>query len=129
MNEAYMVSAKAQVDQIHPMADMVLVRRIPDEEATAGGLIIPAIARDQRGGTRIGEVLRVGAGDWIDGCEGREWRHPMECRVGDRVLYMRCPDNDVCVDGVDCVLLREEQHILAILEAAKMSQGAPINAV
>jgi hypothetical protein len=29
---------------------------------------------------------------------------------------MRCPDNDVCIDGVDCVLLREEQHVLAILE-------------
>ena len=123
MSEAYAVSSKATIDQIHPMADMLLVRRLPDEEVTKSGLIIPEVARDRRTGHRIGVVLRVGRGDIVDrlfisgGLMDVDYA-PMECRVGDHVLYMRCPDNDVRVDGVDCVLLREEQHVLAILEPA-----------
>jgi co-chaperonin GroES (HSP10) len=136
-NEPYMVAAKATIDQIHPLKDILLVRRLPDDEVTASGLYIPAVARDARMGTRIGEVLRVGDGDLVTAnpvtnghcracdawdCQHVEWdteetfRSPMECKVGDRIVYMRCPDNDVCIDGVDCVLLREEQHVLAILE-------------
>ncbi len=116
-NEPYMVSANAKLHQIHPRLDIVLVRRLPDEEVTKSGLIIPEIARDKLRGYRIGEVLRVGLGDWLEETGALSGnRYPMECQVGDRVLYMRCPDNDVCIDGVDCVLLREEQHVLAILE-------------
>ena len=111
MNEPYMVAAGATIEQVEPRVDMVLVRRIPDEEATASGLILPAIARDRREGVRIGEVLRVGPGDLVDGR-----RISLDVQVGDRIAYKRCPDNDINVGGVDCVLLREEQHVLAILD-------------
>lgn len=115
-----------KIDQVHPRCDMVLVRRVPDEEALPSGLFVPQMARDRQTGIRIGEVLRVGAGDKREYDEyeklydcsfegGQPGRFPMECRPGDRILYYRCPDNDVVVDGVPCVLLREEQHVLAIL--------------
>lgn len=103
-----------RIDQVNPRCDMVLVRRVPDAEVLASGLILPAICRDYPTGVRIGEVLMVGPGD----ATTSNLRRPMECRVGDRILYSRCPDNDVTIDGVPCVLLREEQHVLAILEAA-----------
>jgi len=98
------------IDRITPLADMVLVRRIPDSETTFGGIVIPESCRTPRTGTRTGEVLAVGRGDLVNG-----ERYPMECKVGDVIVYMRCPDNDVTIDGVECVLLREEQHVLAIL--------------
>jgi co-chaperonin GroES (HSP10) len=132
--DGYLCAADATIDQIHPRKDILLVRRIPDEEVLASGLIIPAMARDSKTGVRIGEVLKCGPGDTMrwplgqvpnmklpPGSESRFVGHhfeltiPMECKPGDRVAYMRCPDNDVNIGGVDCVLLREEQHVLAIL--------------
>lgn len=115
---------------VTPLKDMVLVRRLPDEEKTQSGLHLPAIALNpERGRTcRRGEVLAVGRGDIFrrglmysdETKEEFEYdiRHQMHCKVGDVVLYARCPDNDVTIDGVECVLLREEQHVLAILEGA-----------
>lgn len=103
--DGYLCAADATIDQIHPRKDILLVRRIPDEEVMASGLVIPAMARDSKTGVRIGEVLKCGPGDGV----------PMDCKAGDKVAYMRCPDNDVNIGGIDCVLLREEQHVLAIL--------------
>jgi co-chaperonin GroES (HSP10) len=120
--DGYLCAADATIDQIHPRKDILLVRRIPDEEVLASGLVVPAMARDSKTGVRIGEVLKCGPGDEItrypDGPDGPTYYRcnaEMECKPGDRVAYMRCPDNDVNIGGVDCVLLREEQHVLAIL--------------
>ena len=103
--DGYLCAADATIDQIHPRKDILLVRRIPEAEVMASGLVIPAMARDSKTGVRIGEVLKCGPGDGV----------PMDCKPGDRIAYMRCPDNDVNIGGFDCVLLREEQHVLAIL--------------
>ncbi len=103
--DGYAAPAHVTIDQIQPRADILLVRRIPDAEITASGLVVPQIARDAKTGVRVGEVLRIGPGDGP----------PMECQVGDKIAYRRVPDNDVNIGGVDCVFLREEQHVLAIL--------------
>jgi co-chaperonin GroES (HSP10) len=119
--DGYLCAADATIDQIHPRKDILLVRRIPDEEVLASGLVIPAMARDSKTGVRIGEVLKCGPGEEYDSELMFDGAHrvvnliPTECQPGDRVAYMRCPDNDVNIGGVDCVLLREEQHVLAIL--------------
>jgi len=111
MGEPHMASADVDIDKLTPLADMVLVRRLPDEEKTASGLFLPATGRDEREGLRVGVVLRVGQGDIVNGK-----RIPLGVVPGDRVVYARCPDNDVRINGEDLVLLREEQHILAILD-------------
>jgi chaperonin GroES len=120
MGEPHMASADVDIDKLTPLADMVLVRRLPDEEKTASGLFLPATGRDKREGLRVGVVLRVGRGDYrVTHYPGGEfWRErvPMDVQIGDRVVYARCPDNDVRILGEDLVLLREEQHILAVLE-------------
>ena len=107
-----MPNATVDLTKLTPLADMVLVRRILDEEKSAGGLFLPQTGRDKRESLRIGEVIVVGRGDLIDG-----QRLPMHCKPGDRVVYARCPDNDVRINGEDLVLLREEQHVLAIIES------------
>jgi co-chaperonin GroES (HSP10) len=110
--DGYLCAADATIDQIHPRKDILLVRRIPDEEVLASGLVIPAMARDSKTGVRIGEVLKCGPGDTVGQfgttSDGKRLVEtiPMECKPGDRVAYMRCPDNDVNICGVDCVLLR-----------------------
>lgn len=135
------------IDRITPLADMVLVRRIPDDETTKGGIIIPEVARNRPRGPEcwVGEVLAVGRGDllkfkrmadispdadlnWPTGTvhfkrengvtedDYHSIRVNMHTRVGDRILYKRCPDNDVVIDGETLTLLREEQHVLAVME-------------
>jgi co-chaperonin GroES (HSP10) len=127
--DGYLCAADATIDQIHPRKDILLVRRIPDEEVLASGLVIPAMARDSKTGVRIGEVLKCGPGDTVGQfgttSDGKRLVEtiPMECKPGDRVAYMRCPDNDVNIGGVDCVLLREEQHVLAILNKPICGRG------
>ena len=111
LGEPYMPNATVDLTKLTPLADMVLVRRIMEDEKSAGGLFLPQVGRDKRESLRIGEVIVVGRGDLIDGR-----RLPMQCKPGDRVVYARCPDNDVRINGEDLVLLREEQHVLAILE-------------
>lgn len=119
--DGYLCAADATIDQVHPRKDILLVRRIPDEEITASGLVVPDSARNPAMGVRVGEVLKCGPGDVLQHIpdslmfKNTTVHAPMECRPGDRILYMRCPDNDVNIGGVDCVLLREEQHVLAIL--------------
>lgn len=134
--DGYLCAADATIDQVHPRKDILLVRRIPDEEITASGLVVPDSARNPAMGVRVGEVLKCGPGDTVrcPACEGDGQTQgeevgviecmdcwdgkiviPMNCKPGDRILYNRCPDNDVNIGGVDCVLLREEQHVLAIL--------------
>ena len=111
MGEPHMASAAIDLETLTPLADMVLVRRLPEEEKTAGGLILPPSGRDKREGLRVGVVLRVGQGDLVNGN-----RIPLGVVPGDRVVYARCPDNDVRINGEDLVLLREEQHVLAVLD-------------
>lgn len=119
--DGYLCAADATIDQVHPRKDILLVRRIPDEEITASGLVVPDSARNPAMGVRVGEVLKCGPGDPWGVYEDHDQScqitlyHDMECKPGDRILYNRCPDNDVNIGGVDCVLLREEQHVLAIL--------------
>lgn len=142
--DGYLCAADATIDQVHPRKDILLVRRIPDEEITASGVAVPDSARNPAMGVRVGEVLKCGPGDMLEFndlfdiplkadvnhatgtvtdkiVDGKvvhvrcNVRASMECKPGDRILYMRCPDNDVNIGGVDCVLLREEQHVLAIL--------------
>ena len=128
--EPHMANAEIDIDKLIPLADMVLVERLPDAERSFGGLWLPETSRDKREGLRIGKVLAVGRGDRLrfkyeppEGLgikvEGELWwetRIPMNVRVGDRIIYVRVPDNDVRINGRDMVILREEQHVLAVLE-------------
>ena len=50
---------------LKPLHDRVLVRRVEDEERTAGGVIIPETAKEK---PSQGKVLAVGAGTRGDGC-------------------------------------------------------------
>ena len=129
--DGYLCAADATIDQVHPRKDILLVRRIPDEEITASGLVVPDSARNPAMGVRVGEVLKCGPGDTafelglfqVDKDKFVNATYGTECRPGDRILYHRVPDNDVNIGGVDCVLLREEQHVLAVLEPDLCSSG------
>ncbi len=92
-----------------PLHDRVLVRRINEEEKTAGGIIIPDTAKEK---PSEGEVVATGAGARAD--DGTVTA--LDVKAGDRVLFSKYGGTEVKVDGEDLVILRESD-ILGIIEA------------
>ncbi len=95
--------------KIRPLNDRILVKRLEEEEKTAGGIIIPDSAKEK---PAEGEVVAVGPGKMNDAGE----RAPMEVKVGDRVLFSKYGGTDVKLDGEDYLIMREDD-ILGVVEA------------
>ncbi len=92
-----------------PLGDKVIVRRIEEEEQTAGGILLPDTAREQ---PQIGRVLSVGDGRRLsDGS-----LVPHQVHEGERVVFQRYSGNEVEVDG-ETLLIMSENDILAVLES------------
>ena len=94
--------------KIRPLNDRVLVLRIDEEEKTTGGIIIPDTAKEK---PQEGKVVAVGPGKVDE--DGN--RIPMEVKKNDRVLFSKYGGTDIQIDGVEHLIMREED-ILGILE-------------
>ena len=90
-----------------PLKDRVLLKRLDQEERTPGGIIIPDTAKEK---PMEGEVLAVGSGARDE--QGK--LHPLEVKVGDKVLFSKWGGNEVKIDGSDYVIMKESD-ILGIL--------------
>ncbi len=94
--------------KIRPLNDRILVKRVEEEEKTAGGIIIPDSAKEK---PAEGKVVAVGAGKRNDAGE----RIAMDVKEGDRVLFSKYGGTDVKVDGEKYLIMREDD-ILGIIE-------------
>ena len=94
--------------KIRPLNDRVLVVRIGEIEKTTGGIIIPDTAKEK---PQEGKVVAVGPGKWDE--NGK--RIPLEVKKGDRILFGKYAGNEIEVDGVEHLIMREDD-ILAIME-------------
>ena len=92
---------------VKPLADRILLRRLEADEVVRGGIIIPDTAQEK---PLEAEVVAVGDGRRND--EGE--RLPLEVEVGNRVLISKYGGSDVKIDGVDHVIMREDD-VLAVL--------------
>ena len=90
-----------------PLNDRVLMKRVDTEEKTAGGLFIPEFAKEK---PSKGEVIAVGSGRLLD----NGTRVPLEVKKGDIVLFGKYAGTDIKIDGVEHLVMREED-ILAVL--------------
>jgi chaperonin GroES len=77
------------------------------EEKVKGGIIIPDTAKEK---PLEGKVVAVGSGRFDD--NGK--RVPLEVKVGDRVLVGKYAGQEVKIDDIEHVILREEE-ILGIV--------------
>ena len=93
--------------KIRPLQDRILVKRLTGEEKTAGGIIIPDNAKEK---PQEGEVIAVGNGKVLD--DGKV-RKP-DVKVGDKVLFGKYSGTEVKVDGVEHLILREDD-LLGVL--------------
>ena len=94
--------------KVRPVQDRVLIKRLAEEEKTKGGIIIPDSAKEK---PAEGEVVAVGAGKANEQGKVR----PLEVKKGDRVLFGKYAGNEIKIEGVDHLILREDE-ILGIVE-------------
>ncbi|HUK11039.1 MAG TPA: co-chaperone GroES [Stellaceae bacterium] len=99
--------------KFRPLHDRVLIRRVEQEEKTAGGIIIPDTAKEK---PQEGEVVSVGAG--ARGEDGKV--HPLDVKAGDRILFGKWSGSEVKLDGEELIIMKESD-ILGILEGKKAS--------
>ncbi len=93
--------------KVTPLSDRVLVKRVDSETKTKGGLYIPDSAKEK---PAEGIVLAVGAGKTLD--DGT--RATLQLQEGDRVLFGKYSGTEIKVDGVEHLILREDD-ILGIV--------------
>ncbi len=96
--------------QFRPLQDRVLIRRIEEEEKTKGGIIIPDTAKEK---PMEGEVIAAGPG--ARGDDGA--LHPLDVKVGDRVLFGKWSGTEIKIEGEDLVVMKESD-IMGVVEQA-----------
>jgi chaperonin GroES len=91
-----------------PLHDRVVVRRVEEDEKTAGGIIIPDAAKEK---PSEGEIISVGSGARDD----RGELVALDVKAGDRVLFGKWSGTEVKVDGEE-LLIMKESDIMGIIE-------------
>ena len=96
--------------KIRPLQDRILVKRIDEssEEKTKGGIIIPDSAKEK---PQQAKVVAVGKGKVND--DGKLM--PVDVKVGDTILFGKYSGSEIKMDGVDHLILREDD-ILGVVE-------------
>jgi chaperonin GroES len=99
-----------------PLQDRVVVRRLAQDEKTAGGIIIPDTAQEK---PMEGEVIAAGPG--ARGEDGV--LHPLDVKIGDRVLFGKWSGTEVKIDGEEVVIMKESD-ILGVIEGGASKRKA-----
>lgn len=102
--------------KFRPLHDRVVVKRVAEEERSAGGIIIPDSAKEK---PMQGEVVAVGAGARDESGKIQ----PLDVKAGDRVLFGKWSGTEVKLDGQE-LLIMKESDIMGVIEggAAKKSK-------
>jgi chaperonin GroES len=96
--------------KFRPLHDRVLVRRIEEDERTAGGIIIPDTAREK---PMQAEVITVGPG----GRDENGKTVPLDVKAGDQVIFGKWSGTEVTIDGEE-LLIMKESDIMGVIEGA-----------
>ncbi len=94
--------------KVKPLHDRVIVLRLDEETKTTGGIIIPDTAKEK---PQRGKVVAVGEGKVDE--DGK--RVPVDIKKNDQVLFGKYSGTEIKIDGVDHLILREDD-ILAVIE-------------
>ena len=87
--------------KIRPLQDRLVVRRLTEQEKTAGGIIIPDTAKEK---PQEGEVLAVGNGKVLDSGKVQ----PLDVKAGDKILFSKYSGTEVKIEGEEYIVIRED---------------------
>ena len=101
------MSKEQNKKNFRPLSDRILAKRIKQEERSSGGIIIPDSAQEK---PQEAEVVAIGNGKKLDNGSVQQ----IEVKVGDRVLFGKYSGSEIKLEGVEHVILREED-VLGVL--------------
>jgi chaperonin GroES len=96
--------------KIRPLQDRIVVKRIESTTTTKGGIIIPDSAKEK---PIEGKVVAVGTGRVLKDGSSR----PVDVKLGETVLFGKYSGTEVKLDGVEHVILREDDILAVTAEA------------
>ena len=94
--------------KVRPLHDRLVVKRLPEEEVTKGGIIIPDSAKEK---PIQGQVIAVGAGKLLDNGQVRA----LDVKVGDKVMFGKYAGSEIKIGNEEHLILREDE-ILGVIE-------------
>ena len=94
---------------IRPLYDRIVVKRIEEQETTRNGIVIPDSAKEK---PQEGEVMAIGKGKRLD--DGK--MVALDINAGDRILFGKYSGNEIKLDGVEYIIMREDD-VLGVLDA------------
>ncbi len=100
-----------------PLHDRILVRRLEQDEKTAGGIIIPDTAKEK---PIQGEVVAAGPGARNDKGE----IVALDVKVGDVILFGKWSGTDVKIDGQEYLIMKESDVLGVLTDASAKKQAA-----
>jgi len=95
--------------KVRPLHDRVIVRRLDEEEKSAGGIIIPDAAKEK---PVQGEVIAVGKGKILDNGDIRA----LDVQAGDTVIFSKYAGTEIKIDGEELLMMREDD-LLGVVES------------
>ena len=102
--------------KFRPLHDRVVVERIEADEKSSGGIIIPDTAKEK---PSQGEIIAVGPG----GRDESGKLIPIDLKMGDRVLFGKWSGTEIKLDGVDYLIMKEDEVLAAIDPVAAVEGG------
>jgi chaperonin GroES len=100
---------------IKPLHDRILVQRLEEGEQQVGGIIIPDSAKEK---PQRGKVIAVGLGKVNDDGE----RVALDIKAGDSILFGKYSGHEVKLDGVEYLIMKEDD-VLGAFEAVAAAKG------
>jgi chaperonin GroES len=94
--------------KIRPLQDRVMVKRLEEEQKTAGGIIIPDTAKEK---PQKGEIIAAGPGKKDE--DGKVI--PLDVKAGDKVLFSKYAGTEIKVEGEELLIMREDD-IMGVIE-------------
>ena len=94
--------------KIRPLHDRVVIKRMEEEKASPGGIIIPESATEK---PVKGEVVAVGNGTIQENGKVQ----PLDVKVGDTVLFGKYSGTEVTIDSDELVVMKEDD-IMAVID-------------
>ena len=92
---------------VRPLHDRILVQRLEEGEQNVGGIIIPDSAKEK---PQRGTVIAAGNGRRAAGGA----RIALELKQGDAILFGKFSGQEVKLDGVDYLIMKEDDVLAAI---------------
>ena len=101
---------------VKPLGDRVLVEPVEEKEVKKGGIIIPDSAKEK---PQRGTVIAAGNGKVSDDGD----RVKLDVKPGDTILFGKYSGQEIKLDGVEYLIMKEDDVLAAIEGASPTTTG------